>query len=140
MPEGAHRECRQPRCLAYAEPDSYYCSAHHPPIERPGYADNLRPCNRRFMRARRSYLARHPVCAACKRAPASVLDHITPHRGNRELFWDQSNWQGLCFACHGRKTIWELHRRGSWNSEREREEFHTPLSNNSARTRTPGAR
>jgi 5-methylcytosine-specific restriction protein A len=31
-------------------------------------------------------------------------DHITPHRGDPRLFWDESNWQRLCKRCHGLKT------------------------------------
>jgi 5-methylcytosine-specific restriction protein A len=33
-----------------------------------------------------------------------VVDHIVPHRGREQLFWDESNWQALCKACHDRKT------------------------------------
>lgn len=29
-----------------------------------------------------------------------VVDHIIPHNGDLELFWDQDNWQVLCNACH----------------------------------------
>ncbi|MGM9590559.1 MAG: HNH endonuclease signature motif containing protein, partial [Faecousia sp.] len=36
--------------------------------------------------------------------PATVVDHIIPHRGDRKLFWDESNWQPLCKDCHNRKT------------------------------------
>ena len=32
--------------------------------------------------------------------PASVVDHIIPHRGDESLFWDQTNWQSLCKQCH----------------------------------------
>jgi 5-methylcytosine-specific restriction protein A len=53
----------------------------------------------------------HPLCEECKRngrlTPATVVDHITPHKGNRELFWDESNWQALCKSCHDRKTAKE---------------------------------
>ncbi|MCG8990866.1 HNH endonuclease [Laribacter hongkongensis] len=31
---------------------------------------------------------------------ATVVDHITPHRGDQRLFWDSSNWQPLCASCH----------------------------------------
>ena len=31
---------------------------------------------------------------------AQVVDHVTPHRGNAGLFFDQSNWQSLCKQCH----------------------------------------
>ncbi|WP_342664986.1 HNH endonuclease [Shimazuella kribbensis] len=38
--------------------------------------------------------------------PATVVDHITPHKGDRELFWDSTNWQSMCSTCHNRKTVW----------------------------------
>lgn len=52
-------------------------------------------------KARREYLAYHPTCAMpnCG-APATVVDHITPHRGDKALFWDWRNWQSLCARCH----------------------------------------
>ncbi|WP_366881176.1 HNH endonuclease [Halothiobacillus sp.] len=57
------------------------------------------------------YLSLHPLCAACQRhdrtVAASVVDHIKPHKGNRELFWDEHNWQGLCKPCHDVKTARE---------------------------------
>lgn len=33
---------------------------------------------------------------------ATVVDHITPHRGDKALFWDSANWQSLCAECHSR--------------------------------------
>jgi 5-methylcytosine-specific restriction endonuclease McrA len=32
--------------------------------------------------------------------PASVVDHIKPHRGDQKLFWDSENWQSLCKLHH----------------------------------------
>ncbi|MBF9032129.1 HNH endonuclease [Rhodobacterales bacterium HKCCE3408] len=29
-----------------------------------------------------------------------VVDHITPHKGNLALFWDEANLQALCKRCH----------------------------------------
>jgi len=29
-----------------------------------------------------------------------VVDHIIPHRGDKRLFWDRSNWQPLCHDHH----------------------------------------
>ncbi|MCR8827199.1 HNH endonuclease [Photobacterium sp. TY 1-4] len=40
--------------------------------------------------------------------PATDVDHITPHKGDRRLFFDQSNWQSLCKSCHSRKTAREV--------------------------------
>ncbi|MFC0217820.1 HNH endonuclease [Pseudochelatococcus lubricantis] len=50
-------------------------------------------------KARASYLASHPTCIRCG-APATVVDHVIPHRGDRALFWNKVNWQQLCVQCH----------------------------------------
>lgn len=34
------------------------------------------------------------------RAPDYVADHINPHRGIEERFWDRGNLQCLCASCH----------------------------------------
>lgn len=39
--------------------------------------------------------------------PATVADHIKPHEGNPELFWDEDNLQPLCKRCHDSKTARE---------------------------------
>lgn len=65
----------------------------------------------RWQKARKAYLAKHPLCVACYRqgrvTAASEVDHITPHRGDRALFWDSANWQALCKPCHSAKTARE---------------------------------
>lgn len=45
--------------------------------------------------------------------PATVVDHIIPHEGNLELFWDENNIQSLCKSCHDRKTAGE----GRWGKK-----------------------
>lgn len=62
----------------------------------------------RWEKARAGYLKKHPLCRYCEQdsrlTPATVVDHIVPHRGDRSLFWESSNWQPLCAPCHnGRK-------------------------------------
>ena len=52
-----------------------------------------------WQRERVVYLAANPYCRRCN-APATVVDHIQPHKGNRTLFWNRSNWQPLCTTCH----------------------------------------
>jgi 5-methylcytosine-specific restriction protein A len=44
------------------------------------------------------------VNTQCKRCgdDANVVDHVIPHRGDRTLLWDRSNWQPLCTSCHAR--------------------------------------
>lgn len=57
-----------------------------------------------WQKARKAYLAAHPLCAMCSTesnpVAATVVDHIKPHGGNRALFWDKENWQPLCKRCH----------------------------------------
>lgn len=54
-----------------------------------------------WQKERAAFLIAHPDCARCG-APATVVDHIIPHRGNKALFWDRYNWQPLCKDCHDR--------------------------------------
>ena len=46
----------------------------------------------------------HPLCVMCQAdgrvEPATVVDHIKPHRGDSAMFWDRSNWQSLCKRHH----------------------------------------
>jgi len=62
----------------------------------------------KWEKARRAFLAVHPLCAEHARhdrvEPATCVDHIVPHRGDRKLFWDRKNWQSLCTPCHSAKT------------------------------------
>ncbi len=57
-----------------------------------------------WQRLRLAYLAEHPLCVMCLRMervdPATVVDHIIPHRGDHDLFFDADNLQSLCKAHH----------------------------------------
>ena len=59
---------------------------------------------RRWRRASRAYLGAHPLCVMCEQQGratlATVVDHVIPHKGDPVLFWDESNWQGLCATDH----------------------------------------
>lgn len=82
---------------------------HQPPEQRGNSTE--RGYGYRWQQTRAGYLRKHPLCAHCARdgrvEPATDVDHIVPHRGDQALFWDRSNWQGLCHACHSRKTAAE---------------------------------
>jgi len=62
----------------------------------------------RWQKARETFLKRAPLCAECQRQGrvtlARIVDHVKPHKGDQDLFWDTSNWQPLCKPCHDRKT------------------------------------
>ena len=78
-------------------------------IERPTAAK--RGYNHQWQRLRLAYLQQHPLCVRCKLTKrvtlATVVDHVTPHRGDHSLMWNPLNWQALCKACHDRKTARE---------------------------------
>ncbi len=58
----------------------------------------------RWQQRRLLFLAAHPLCRFCELAgrtcAGEVVDHIVPHRGNSDLFFDETNWQTLCKLCH----------------------------------------
>lgn len=74
--------------------------------KRPG--STARRYDARWQRASKQRLAQYPLCAECERrgvaTPATVTDHVVPHRGDAALFWDPANWQSLCKPCHDAKT------------------------------------
>ncbi len=52
-------------------------------------------------------LSEEPVCACGCGAPRTVVDHITPHRGDERLAFDRTNRQAMTRRCHDRKTTTE---------------------------------
>jgi 5-methylcytosine-specific restriction protein A len=67
----------------------------------------------RWERARAHFLFDHPFCECelhngMATAPlATVVDHVQPHRGDMDLFWNTDNWQALSKHCHSVKTARE---------------------------------
>ncbi|QCN96656.1 HNH endonuclease (plasmid) [Azospirillum argentinense] len=65
----------------------------------------------RWRTLRAAQLAAHPLCQceACDEGrrritPATVVDHIRPHRGDEGLFFDPANLRSMAKPCHDRKT------------------------------------
>ncbi|PVA06116.1 HNH endonuclease signature motif containing protein [Thalassorhabdomicrobium marinisediminis] len=56
-----------------------------------------------WRKASKAFLAIYNRCAwpGCGK-PSELVDHVVPHKGDKELFWDRSNWQPLCKTCHDR--------------------------------------
>jgi 5-methylcytosine-specific restriction enzyme A len=110
VPAVARRFCNQSRCPSFAVFEGR-CAAHQRSKERTSSADWHHLYDTRWQRYRLTFLAEHPLCVECRRNgqlfPATVVDHVKPHRGDYELFWDPSNHQGLCRSCHDRKTATE---------------------------------
>lgn len=107
MPKSAPKPCRHPGCRALVR-DAAYCEQHRKEVRkgqdsRRG-SSTERGYNYRWQKARQTFLGRNPLCSICQKAgritPASIVDHIVPHRGDQLLFWDTANWQSLCKPCH----------------------------------------
>lgn len=57
----------------------------------------------RWQRIRSAQLTAEPLCRNCRRlgriTPATVCDHVDPHRGDEAKFWS-GPFQSLCKDCH----------------------------------------
>ena len=108
MPRSPKRPCRFPGCPNLCD-HGVYCADHSDYS-----ADRLRGSaaergyDGKWRSARERFLRKNPLCVKCrengKLTPATVVDHIIPHRGDPILFWNEKNWQPLCKDCHGVKT------------------------------------
>lgn len=108
------KPCGYPGCSALVQGGGY-CPGHRRRTWRE--QDQRRPTatqrgyDHRWRKARDAFLAQRLWCVECERSgrltPATVVDHIIPHKGDKTLFWDMKNWQALCSRCHNRKTATE---------------------------------
>lgn len=115
MPQRSLRPCNYPGCGELVS-NATYCDEHRKAEhrrKRQQYGDRSEHgYDRAWMKARAAYLRAHPLCecpncqAGAKRVTkADVVDHIIPHRGDKRLFWDESNWQAMSKQCHDLKTV-----------------------------------
>lgn len=115
MPSFFLRPCGRPGCKKYAVKGEAYCEEHLKQLQKDKDQFRLSSFQRgydyRWAKARKAYLIAHPLCVECQKkgiiTPATDVDHIIPHRGDKKLFWDSNNWQSLCHECHSRKTVTE---------------------------------
>lgn len=110
--------CLQPRCSMRVE--SGYCDDHRRGRElaRRG-SSSERGYNWTWRTRALAFLAMYPLCGMRPGGVASVMsrcrdedrvtravqvDHVQPHRGDQQKFWDEGNWQALCRECGARKS------------------------------------
>ena len=114
MPTKPKHPCNYAGCTQMVQ-GKRYCDEHEKKTvkdyERRRGTARERGYDSRWDKARRYYLKRHPLCVIClandKTTAANEVDHIIPHKGDKELFWDSGNWQALCKSCHSKKTAKE---------------------------------
>ena len=109
MPKKPLKPCKHPGCPKLTE--EKYCEEHNVLHVSDRVNATGRGYGSRWRTSRNRFLKANPLCAKCKDqgrlVKATVVDHIKPHRGDKNLFWDESNWQSLCKSCHDRKTMTE---------------------------------
>ena len=81
-----------------------------PPLDQRAYRDLRRPSaegrgyGSKWVTAAAEFRRRNPLCLGCYavgvRTACEVVDHIIPHRGDNEKFWDRKNWQPSCTWHH----------------------------------------
>jgi len=113
MPYKLKTPCLHPGCreINYAG----YCKKHKrekaAEVDRDRPSSNSRGYNYKWQKSRVPFLKAHPLCVYCKTkgiiTAARVVDHIVPHKGDMNRFWDKTNWQALCISCHNRKSVTE---------------------------------
>ena len=111
MPKRPNTPCKHPGCASLIPYGLQYCEEHAPMHRKDVKGTKEKEYNSRWRVARARFLKAHPLCENCleneRFEKAIVVDHIVPHRGDRKLFWDESNWQSLCKSCHDTKTMTE---------------------------------
>ena len=109
VPSKPNIPCKHPGCPSLIPCGQKYCEKH-----KAIYPEEVRSASGRgygsaWRKARKQFLHTHPLCVECQKegryVKATVVDHVVPHRGDADLFWDRSNWQPLCKQCHDRKTM-----------------------------------
>ena len=107
MPTSPLRPCATAGCPALVP--SGHCPQHarQRDKDRPQADARRHYKTARWLALRRLQLSAQPLCQAClpqQVTPASHVDHVIPHRGDLERFYDAANLQSLCPSCHSRKT------------------------------------
>jgi 5-methylcytosine-specific restriction protein A len=129
MGRAAKKTCGKPGCPALTE--NGYCEKHqrnNPRIAARKQFDQQRGTTKErgytgvWRRLRLIILIRDPFCmigTICdpadpttgkrvgRRAPSNEVDHIIPAALRPDLFYEETNLQGACKACHSHKTATE---------------------------------
>ncbi len=109
MPWKPKTICSYPGCQTLSH--DRYCDKHKKQMAREENEKSSKLYTYQWRKASKEFLKKHPLCIHCERegrlTPATEVDHIRPHGGDRKLFWNKKNWQPLCKNCHSKKTALE---------------------------------
>lgn len=98
-------------CDKHKEENEIKNKEHKKELDRQRLSSAERGYDSKWRKSRKIFLQQHPLCVECLKeniiTTATIVDHIVPHKGDRKLFWDRSNWQPLCKKHHDIKTAKE---------------------------------
>lgn len=106
MPNAAKRPCTKPGCHRLVTGRAARCELHPYPKRNFNQENKWRgsPRERGYDRiwekARKMYLAEHPICEECHRAVADTVHHVVPIVDAPELRLVEENFMGVCRGCH----------------------------------------
>lgn len=108
MPDAAPHACNAPGCPNRAPMGKPRCAACTTAYEAKRGTASARGYGSRWQKYRARFLKAHPLCAQCltegRTTPATVVDHITAHKGDETLFWDPRNHRAACKPHHDART------------------------------------
>ena len=112
-------KCSELGCYLLVDQPGGYCEVHHNRAQAAARRRSVEAAERwakyhqtadygrwyrsaRWRRLRGAQLARAPFCPCGARA--TTVDHIIPHQGREEFFFNEDNLQSMCWKCHARKS------------------------------------
>ena len=108
MPGRFARQCSHPGCTALVYQGNR-CAAHVEVYHDQNYRAWYR--SPEWARIRKQQLLEQPWCEDCRAAGklelATDVDHVIPHRGDRNIFMS-GPFRSLCHSCHSKKTVREV--------------------------------
>jgi len=119
------RICGEAGCGVLIDSNSAYCEKHKKekiPFQNAIRSNEGLYNTTQWRNLRKKILKKYPNCSICGEHPNSLnleVHHITPPRGDEELFFDESNVIPVCPACHKRLTAMEVYIRKfkNWNDK-----------------------
>ena len=105
------KPCAYAGCKTLVDIGQSHCKQHVSAKRESGRVSDARRSDRPSRRwynlkawkvKRAALLAREPLCRMCpsgSKRPATIADHVVPHKENYVLFWE-GDLQPLCKPCH----------------------------------------
>jgi len=95
-----HQPYRGRRCPLCADERRAAHEKQRPSSRQRGYTSAWEKASKAFLA-----LPGNEWCVCGCGQPSDCVDHRIAHKGNSDLFWDQTNWQPMNRRCNSRKAV-----------------------------------